>query len=64
MIGFIFLIASYSIKLSLYFLLIYNMMNMERKERKTLLAEFNKVKSKQEVIMFKKATQRWLKRGS
>ena len=39
-------------------------MNMERKERKTLLAEFNKVKSKQEVIMFKKATQRWLKRGS
>ena len=35
----------------------------EREERKALLAEFSKVKFKQEAIMFQKARQRWVKQG-
>jgi len=35
----------------------------EREERKTLLAELNKVKFKQEAVVFQKARQKWLKQG-
>jgi len=35
----------------------------EREERKTLLAELNKVKFEHEAVLFQKARQKWLKQG-